>query len=121
VAKRSAVLLRFVLAGASSGAQISGSELGRSEPDLKASHDGSSLICSQPAAIEVPRPLLGRAKLKARRATILRDSLYDDAKGIFSIAQEKEIKRPASKLKIHGYVFKRRKETAHNVNADKIA
>jgi hypothetical protein len=39
-----------------------------------------------------------RAKLKARLLTLLRDSLFDDAKGIVNIAREKEIRKLANKL-----------------------
>jgi hypothetical protein len=38
-----------------------------------------------------------RAKLKARLATLLRDSLFDDTKGIVNIAREKEIRKLANK------------------------
>ena len=40
-----------------------------------------------------------RARLKARLANLLRESLLDDAKGIVNIAREKEIKKLANKLK----------------------
>jgi hypothetical protein len=42
---------------------------------------------------------VARAKVKARLVTLLRDSLYDDAKGIVNIAREKEIKKLANKLR----------------------
>jgi hypothetical protein len=99
VAKRSAVLLPVVLASALASAQVPGGILGGSEPDLKTSCVGSALACSPSYTIVVPRPLLERAKLKARLAALLRESLYDDAKGIVNIAREKEIRKLASKLR----------------------
>jgi len=39
------------------------------------------------------------AKLKSRLATLLRDSLYDDARGVVNIEREKEIKKLANKLR----------------------
>jgi hypothetical protein len=66
---------------------------------------GNTLTCNQlvPTAsdsttIHVPVPLVERAKVKARLAVLLRDSLYDDATGIVNIAREREIKKLASKL-----------------------
>ena len=47
----------------------------------------------------VPREILGQARLKARMVTLLRESLYDDAKGVVNVAREKEIRKLASKLK----------------------
>ena len=99
MAKRSAVLLPVVLASALAGAQVPGGILGGSEPDLKTSYVGSALACSPSYTIVVPRPLLERAKLKARLAALLHESLYDDAKGIVNIAREKEIRKLASKLR----------------------
>lgn len=98
MAKRSVVLL-FVFACALAGAQVLEPISGGSEPDLKTPHVGSPLTCSQPSAIVVPRPLLERAKLKVRLLTLLRDSLYDDAKGIVNIAREKETRNLANKLR----------------------
>ena len=99
MAKKSFVLLPVVLASAFVSAQVSGRVLGGSEPDLKTPYVGSPLTCSQTLTFVVPRPLLERAKIKARLATLLRESLYDDANGIVDIAREKEIKKLASKLK----------------------
>ena len=99
MAKGSLVLLSVVLASALASAQVPGGILGGSEPDLKTSYVGSALACSQSNTIVVPRPLLGRAKLKARLAALLRESLYDDAKGIVNMQREKEIRKLASKLR----------------------
>jgi len=99
VAKGSLVLLSVVLASALASAQVPGGILGRSEPDLNTAYVGSTLTCSPSYTIVVPRPLLERAKLKARLAALLRESLYDDAKGIVNMPREKEIRELASKLR----------------------
>ena len=98
MAKGSLVLLSVVLSALAS-AQVPGGVLGGSEPDLKTAYVGSTLTCSPSYTIVVPRPLLERAKLKARLAALLRESLYDDAKGIVNMPREKEIRKLASKLK----------------------
>ena len=99
MAQRSFVLLPVVLFSALAGAHVLGSVSGGSEPDLKTPYLGSALTCSQTSTIVVPRPLLERARVKARLAALLRESLYDDAKGIVNIAREKEIKKLANKLR----------------------
>jgi hypothetical protein len=61
---------------------------------------GSALTCSAaPQLLQVPALAAERAKVKARLITLLRESLFDDAKGIVNIAREKEIKKLVSKLK----------------------
>jgi hypothetical protein len=100
VAKRSFILLPVVLAATLAGAQVLGEVSGGPEPDLKNAFVGSPLACSQQShTIYVPRPVAERAKVKARLLNLLRDSLYDDAKGIVNIARENEIKKLANKLK----------------------
>jgi hypothetical protein len=99
VAQRSYVLLPVVLASALASAQVSSSTLGGSGSDLATPYVGSALTCSQSYTIIVPRPFVERAKLKARLATLLRESLYDDAKGIVNIAREREIRKLANKLR----------------------
>jgi len=99
VAKRSFVLLPVVLAAALAGAQELARVSGGSGPDLPTPYVGSALTCSRSETIVVPQPLLERAKVKARLATLLRESLYDDAKGIVNIAREKEIKKLANRLR----------------------
>ncbi|HVR24229.1 MAG TPA: hypothetical protein VMU26_13030 [Candidatus Polarisedimenticolia bacterium] len=90
-----AVVLAFAISAQASGQMSQASDL-----DLQDSFDGSTLTCSQtPASIRVPPPLVARAKVKARLVTLLRDSLYDDTKGIMNIAREKEIKKLANKLR----------------------
>ena len=100
MAKGSFLLLSFVLASALAGAQVLGQAPRGPEPDLSDAFVGSPVACSQPThTIYVPRPVAERAKLKARLLNLLRDSLYDDARGIVNIARENEIKKLANKLK----------------------
>jgi hypothetical protein len=60
---------------------------------------GGSLTCSEPQKLRIAKPFAERAKLKARLYNVLRESIYDDAKGIVNIAREKEIKDLVNKLK----------------------
>ena len=61
---------------------------------------GAPSICTQtPVNVQVPLQLFDGAKLKARLATLLRESLDDDAHGILDVAREKEIKKLADKLR----------------------
>ena len=99
MAKRNLLLLPVVFAAALAGAQSSATIMGRPDPDLRASFVGSPLTCSQPFTVAVPSRLIPRAKLKARLITLLRESLYDDAKGIVNIQREKEIRSIADKLR----------------------
>ena len=57
------------------------------------------MTCSEPQKLLIAQPFAERAKLKVRLLNALRESLYDDAKGIVNIAREKEIKELANKLK----------------------
>lgn len=97
--KRSFFLLPVVLGSALAGAQVLNEVSRGPGSDLKTPYVGSALTCSQLGTIVVPRPLLERAKVKARLLTLLHDSLYDDARGIVNIEREKEIRKLASKLK----------------------
>jgi len=100
VAKRSFFLLPVVLGSALAGAQVLGQIRGEPEPDLKNAFVGSPLTCSQqPHTIYVARPVAERARLKARLLNLLRDSLFDDARGVVNIARENEIKKLANKLR----------------------
>src|SRR5579863_3013499 len=69
------------------------------EPDIKTPFAAGNPSCSQPEKLSIPRRLVERAKLKARLVNILRESLYDDAKGIINVARDREIRTLASKLK----------------------
>lgn len=100
MAKRSFILLPVVFASALAGAQVLGQVSGGPEPDLKNAFVGGPLACSQQShTIYVPTPVAERAKLKARLLNLLRDSLYDDAKGIVNTARESEIRKLANKLR----------------------
>jgi hypothetical protein len=93
-------LLTALLVFAFTSKQASGQVSRAPDLDLRASLVGSTLTCSQtPPTIRVPQPLVARARLKARLATLLRDSLNDDTRGIVNIAREKEIKKLANKLR----------------------
>ena len=74
-----------------------------SHPDFKASFLGSALTCSSPdkqtERITVPQPLARRAKLKAQLLNLLRESLYDNSKGIVKVTREEEIANLAKKFK----------------------
>ena len=93
------ILLPVVLASALAGAQVLGAVSKGSEPDLTNALGRSPLTCSQSNTLVIPAQVAERAKLKARLLNLLRESLFDDAKGIVNIAREKEIKKLASKLK----------------------
>ena len=67
--------------------------------DLAPAFSKGSLTCSETQRFLIPKPFAARAKLKARLLNLLRESLYDDAKGIANITREKEIKNLANKLK----------------------
>lgn len=99
MAKAVVALLVAVLAPGLVSAQGMGQLSGESQLDRTAAFVGSPLTCTQPQTIQVPRSVIERAKLKVRLLNLLRESLYDDAKGIVNIAREKEIKKLASKLK----------------------
>ena len=93
------MLFAVFLALAFTSEQASGQVSRTPDLDIQASFVGSTLTCSQiPPTIRVPQPLVARARLKARLATLLRDSRYDDTRGIVNIAREKEIKKLANKL-----------------------
>ena len=97
--KMSFILLPVVFASALAGAQVQGPVSGGPDPDLKNAFVGSALTCSQSHTIFVPKPIAERAKVKARLLNLLRDSLYDDAKGVVNIARENEIRKLANKLR----------------------
>ena len=70
-------------------------------PDLETPLLGSNLTCTQTSkenVILVPPERAEQAKLTAHLVSLLRASLYDDAKGIVNIVREKEIKKLANKL-----------------------
>ena len=91
--------LPVVLASALAYGQTLSQFPGAQEPAFKDGFMGSTLTCSQAHALVIPGRLVKRARLKAKLLTLLRDSLFDDAKGIVNIEREKEIKKLANKLK----------------------
>ena len=103
MAKRCFLLLPVVFVAALACAQSPAAVLGRPNLDLQTSSVRSALTCSsQPFTVAVPARLASRAKLKARLITLLRESLYDDARGIVNTPREKEIKTIANKLRRDG-------------------
>lgn len=48
--------------------------------------------------VQIPRSVAKRAKLKAQLMNVLRESIFDDAKGIVNLAREKQIKELINKL-----------------------
>jgi hypothetical protein len=98
VPKTSFLLLPIVLGAAIASAQM-GAVSHEAEPNFENAVVGSPLTCSPQHTFAVPYRLLERARLKIRLLTLLRDSLYDDARGVVNIAREKEIRKLANKLK----------------------
>jgi hypothetical protein len=100
VAKSILALCVVVLACGFAGAQDVGQLSRESHFDPSIPVVGGALTCSpQQQVLRVPAPVVARAKLKARLITLLRESIFDDAKGIVNIPREKEIKKLADKLK----------------------
>jgi hypothetical protein len=79
--------------------QATAQALREPQPDLASAFVERPLTCSEPQKLVVSQPFAERAKLKSRLSNVLRESLYDDAKGIVNIAREKEIKDLVNKLK----------------------
>ena len=92
------LLLSVALSAAIASAQMRAVSH-KPEPNFEDAVAGSPLTCSQPHTLVVPNRLLEKAKLKVRLVMLLRDSLYDDARGVVNIAREKEIKKLANKPK----------------------
>jgi NhaP-type Na+/H+ or K+/H+ antiporter len=92
-------LLTVALASTLLAVQATAQALRDSQSDLAAPFVGRPLTCSEPQKLTISRPFMERARVKARLYNVLRESLFDDAKGIVNIAREKEIKDLANKLK----------------------
>ena len=91
-----AVALAFVLF-----AQLQAAAQSIADPrlDLRTPMLGSSLACSQgQTQIIVPQAAAKRARLKAKLLNLLRDSIYDDAKGVVNVARDREISTLVKKL-----------------------
>jgi hypothetical protein len=98
VPKASLLLLPVVLTAAIASAQM-GEASREAEPNFANAVPGSALTCSQSHTLIVPPQLVARARVKVKLLTLLRESLYDDARGVVNIAREKEIRKLANKLK----------------------
>ena len=59
---------------------------------------GNPLACSPAQKLQIPRSVARRAKIKAQLMNVLRESIFDDAKGIVNLAREREIKDLVSRL-----------------------
>jgi hypothetical protein len=68
------------------------------EPNFSYALTGSALSCTHQDTFVVPAQIVEKARVKARLLVLLRQSLFDDAKGIVNIARENEIKKLANKL-----------------------
>ncbi len=99
MAKSSIALFAVVLAVAVLRLQAVGQEPRDPNADLKTAFFGSALTCSQPEKVVIPKSVVKRARLKARLLNLLRESIYDDSKGIVNTEREKEIADVANKLK----------------------
>jgi len=102
---KSSFILPVVLAAAFASTQVLAQASGGPEPAIENAFLGSPQACSQQQSTEeahtiyIPQRLADRARLKARLLNLLRDSLYDDARGVVDMARENEIKKLANKLK----------------------
>ena len=59
---------------------------------------GSAYSCVQPQKLQIPRSVARRAKVKAQLMNVLRESIFDDAKGIVNLARDREIKDLVNRL-----------------------
>jgi hypothetical protein len=80
--------------GQASMSQLAENNLVEPRPTLT---EGTA-ACSQPQRLTIPRAAMKRAKMKAQLLNELRESIFDDAKGIVNLAREKQIKDLAGKL-----------------------
>jgi hypothetical protein len=94
-------LLAVALASTLFSVQATAQALREPNLDLAAPLVGGNLKCTIPDTVHVhiPQPFAARAKLKARLYNLLRESIFDDAKGLVDMKREKEIKDLASKLR----------------------
>ena len=94
-------LLAVALASTLFSVQATAQALRDPNLDLPASLVGETLKCTNPekVRIRIPERFAERAKLKARLYNLLRESLYDDSKGLVDMKREKEIGDLADKLK----------------------
>jgi hypothetical protein len=93
------IVLALVFASILVNAQQMNTVSGDPQPDPKSPLTTNTLTCTQPQRLLVPGSVAKRAKLKAQLMDLLRESLYDDAKGIVNTPREKEIRKIADELK----------------------
>lgn len=93
------IVLALVFASILVNAQQMNTVSGDPQPDPKSPLTTNTLTCPQPQRLLVPGSVAKRAKLKAQLMDLLRESLYDDAKGIVNTPREKEIRKIADELK----------------------
>jgi hypothetical protein len=101
VARVRFTLLVVALASTLFSVQATAQSLRDPNLDLPSPLVGGTLKCSNPdnLHIRIPTRFAERAKLKARLLDLLRESLFDDAKGTVDTKRDKEIKDLASKLR----------------------
>jgi hypothetical protein len=98
VPKGSFFLLLVILSSALAGAQV-GKASQPAEPNFSNALTGSALSWTRPDTFVVPPQIVEKARVEARLLVLLRQNLFDDAKGIVNIARENEIKKLANKWK----------------------
>jgi hypothetical protein len=99
VARIRFALLTVAFASTLFGVQATAQALRDPNLDLAPALVGGALTCSQNQKLLISKPFAERARLKARLIDRLRESIYDDAKGIVNITREREIKNLANKLR----------------------
>jgi hypothetical protein len=99
VARTWAVLLTIAVASTLFSVPATSQALRDPNLALAPALGGEPLTCVQTQRVLISKPFAERAKLKARLIDRLRESIYDDAKGIINIARDKEIRNLARKLK----------------------
>jgi hypothetical protein len=99
VARTRVALLTVALASTLFSVQATAQALRDPNLHLAAPLVGRDLTCSETQQFLISKPFAERAKLKARLIDRLRESIYDDAKGIVNIAREKEIKNLAKQIR----------------------
>jgi len=99
MATTSLTLLSVTLASTLFSLQAAAQAIRDPQFDLAAPFVGKSLTCLQPQKLLISEPFAERAKLKARLLDLLRESLYDDARGIANVARDREINNLANRLK----------------------
>ena len=101
MARRFLVSLAVVFASAFLQAQDPG--LLPKESQLSFPHEAVAAenltACSPQTYVQIPAPVVQRARTKAQLIKLLRESLFDDAKGVVNIAREKQIRKLEDKLK----------------------